>query len=77
MQLSYKCLSDNFSLSKVFSSLGEFADVYKGILKSHEGKGVVAVKVLRVSPVMHCLDKMDIVQRSLNHSVRLTLLIFC
>ena len=68
-------MSDNFSLSMVFSSLGEFADVYKGILKSREG--VVAVKVLRVSPVMHCFDKMDIVQRSLNHSVRLTLLSFC
>nr|XP_058972509.1 ephrin type-A receptor 4-like [Pocillopora verrucosa] len=26
---------------------GEFADVYRGILKSREGKGVVAVKVLR------------------------------
>ena len=52
-------------------------DVYKGILKSREDKGAVAVKVLRVSPVMHCLDKMDIVQCSLNHSVRLTLLIFC
>ncbi|XP_066028543.1 ephrin type-B receptor 3-like [Pocillopora verrucosa] len=46
-QLSYKCLSDNFSLSKMFSSLREFSDVYKGILKSREGKGVVAVKVLR------------------------------
>ena len=68
-------MSDNFSLSMVFSSLGEFADVYKGILKSREG--VVAVKVLRVSPVMHCFDKMDIVQRRLNHSVKLTLLIFC
>ena len=58
VQLSYKYSSDNYSLSKVFSSLGEFADVYKGILKSREGKGVVAVKVLRVSPVMHCSDKM-------------------
>ncbi len=28
---------------------GEFADVYKGTLKSREGKQVVAVKVLRVS----------------------------
>ena len=29
--------------------LGEFADVYKGTLKTREGKQVVAVKVLRVS----------------------------
>ena len=57
-QLSCKCFLDNYSLSKVFSSVGEFADVYKGILKSRESKGVVAVKVLRVSPVMHCFDKM-------------------
>ncbi len=37
---------DNGTLA--FSS-GEFADVYKGTLKTEEGKGIVAVKVLRVS----------------------------
>ena len=32
-----------------FCISGEFADVYKGILKTREGKQIVAVKVLRVS----------------------------
>jgi len=33
----------------MFCISGEFADVYKGILKTREGKKIVAVKVLRVS----------------------------
>ena len=32
-----------------FVAVGEFADVYKGTIKTREGKQVVAVKVLRVS----------------------------
>ena len=33
----------------MFCISGEFADVYKGILKTREGKKIVAIKVLRVS----------------------------
>jgi len=33
----------------MFCISGEFADVYKGILKTREGKKIVAVKVLRAS----------------------------
>ena len=32
-----------------FCKSGEFADVYKGILKTREGKKIVAMKVLRVN----------------------------
>ena len=50
----------------VSSFLGEFADVYRGILKSREGKGVVAVKVLRVSCII--LSSMIYMLYSLNLS---------